>query len=131
MAVSGKNAPIFVDFGYIQASGTSTIEYYDVIISDNVERFNSKQYIENSKVSDLTKVENFALYGNENTIEMVNKEVGNKPEMMFFFVANIAIKDYVLKNQDVPKELQATLQKCYDAMGGIGDVCELIKSCNQ
>lgn len=131
MAIMGKNGPIFVDFGYIYSTNSTTKKYQDVIFSDNEERINSTNYIEDSNVSDLTKIENFAMYGNENTLKIVNKEVCNKPEMLFFFDANSAINNYVLRNLEIPKELQSTLQESYEAMGGIGDVCELLKSCNQ
>lgn len=131
MAVKGANSPIFVDFGYIKPADSSTLKYDNAVLADNSERINSKQYINSADVSGLTKVENISLYGNADTLEAANNVIMKDSQMQFFFEANNAINNYVLNEREIPADLQTLLQEHYEAMGGIGDACELIKSCNQ
>ena len=129
--VKGKdNTPIFVDYGYIMPFGASANDYQNVIYSDNTEKVNNNKYLDNDDVSDLTKFATISMYGDENTIKRTITKAKTTPELQFFIDASTAVR-MTLKEKEIPEDIACRLKENYEKSGFIGDVIELIKSCDQ
>ncbi|MBQ9246428.1 hypothetical protein IJ182_09200 [bacterium] len=132
MTVGGKDANIYVDFGYIYSkeSDRDTKGFHTKVNEDrknNANRF-SQQSIE--KTSIMSSAENIFLYGDDKVQDSMIKEYHSNPEFHFLSEVTEAVEN-ILSGKRISSSLAMRLQKHFEEIGFIGDALDIISTCKQ